>query len=87
LHQQGIDTTTPTGKAMSKMCGLFAEFERSMIRERVNAGLAKARANGKQLGRPSVDPHVEKSIRLALKRSNKGIRKIVRELGVGVSVV
>ena len=39
LHQQGIDTTTPAGKAMFQMMGVFAEFERSMIRERVNAGL------------------------------------------------
>ena len=39
LHQQGIDTTTPSGKMMFQMCGVFAEFERSMIRERVMAGL------------------------------------------------
>jgi DNA invertase Pin-like site-specific DNA recombinase len=87
LHQQGVDTTTPTGKAMFQMCGVFAEFERSMIRERVNAGLARARANGKRLGRPTVHPQVEKSIRLALSRGDKGIRKIAREVGVGVSVV
>jgi Resolvase, N terminal domain len=40
LHQQGIDTTTPAGKAMFQMCGVFAEFERAMIRERVTARLA-----------------------------------------------
>ena len=87
LHQQGVDTTTPAGKAMFQMCGVFAEFERSMIRERVNAGLARAKANGKRLGRPSVGEEVEKNIRLALKKGNKGIRKIAREVGVGVSVV
>ena len=87
LHQQGVDTTTPAGKAMFQMCGVFAEFERSIIRERVNAGLARARANGKRLGRPTVGPDVEKRIRHALKRGDKGIRKIARELGVGVSVV
>jgi DNA invertase Pin-like site-specific DNA recombinase len=43
LHQQGIDTTTPSGRAMFQMCGVFAEFERSMIRERVVSGLARAR--------------------------------------------
>src|SRR3954453_8712481 len=43
LHQQGIDTTTPAGKAMFQMMGVFAEFERSMIRERVNAGTARAK--------------------------------------------
>ncbi len=52
LHQQGIDTTTPAGKAMFQMCGVFAEFERSMIQERVKAGLARAREQGKRLGRP-----------------------------------
>ena len=53
LHQQGIDTTTPSGKAMFQMMGVFAEFERSMIHERVMAGLARARAEGTQLGRPA----------------------------------
>ncbi len=52
LHIQGIDTTTPGGKALFQMMGVFAEFERAMIQERVCAGLAKARANGKRLGRP-----------------------------------
>ena len=53
LHQQGIDTTTPAGKAMFQMMGVFAEFERSMIHERVMVGLARARAEGTQLGRPA----------------------------------
>jgi len=87
LHQQGIDTTTPAGKAMFQMCGVFAEFERSIIRERINAGLARARSNGKRLGRPKVDPDVEEAIQQALERGDKGIRKIAGELGVGVSVV
>ena len=47
LHQQGLDTTTPSGKAMFQMLGVFAEFERAMTQERVRAGLARARANGK----------------------------------------
>ena len=50
LHQQAIDTTTPSGRAMFQMIGVFAEFERSMIRERVKAGLARAVAQGKVLG-------------------------------------
>ena len=87
LHQQGIDTTTPAGKAMFQMCGVFAEFERSIIRERINAGLARAKANGKKLGRPKVDDSVEQAIRQALERADKGMRKIAREMGVGVSVV
>src|SRR5215831_7904433 len=51
LHQQAIDTTTPSGRAMFQMCGVFAEFERAMIRERVNAGLARAKDKGVKLGR------------------------------------
>lgn len=69
------------------MCGVFAEFERSIIRERINAGLARARSNGKKLGRPKVDPEVEEAIRQALERGNKGMRKIAREMAIGVSVV
>jgi DNA invertase Pin-like site-specific DNA recombinase len=52
LHQQGLDTTTPAGKAMFQMLGVFAEFERSIIQERVRAGLARAKGEGKVLGRP-----------------------------------
>ena len=43
LHQQGLDTTTPAGKATFQMMGVFAEYERAMIRERARAGLARAR--------------------------------------------
>jgi len=87
LHHQGIDTTTPAGKAMFQMCGVFAEFERSIIRERINAALARARSNGKKLGRPSVALEVEEAIREALCNGDMGIRRIAREMGVGVSVV
>ena len=86
LHQQGIDTTTPGGKALFQMLGVFAEFERAIIQERIKAGLARARAEGKVCGRPRVGPEVEAAIRKARKKGN-GIRKVARELGVGVSVV
>jgi hypothetical protein len=66
LRQQGLDTTTPAGKAMFQMMGLFAEFERAMIAERVRAGLARARGEGKRLGRPPIAPALEKRIREAL---------------------
>ena len=56
LHQQGVDTTTPSGKALFQMMGVFSEFERAMIRERVLSGLARAKADGKALGRPTIDP-------------------------------
>jgi hypothetical protein len=65
---------------------LFAEFERGIIRERVNAGLARARANGVKLGRRRVKPSVEARI-LELRAKGDGILKIGRTLGVGTSVV
>ena len=52
LDRQGIDTTTPAGKALFQMMGVFAEFERAMIRERVQAGLARAKKHGTKSGKP-----------------------------------
>jgi len=86
LDQQSIDTTTPAGKLMFQVCGAFGEFERSMIRQRVLAGLKRAVAQGKQLGRPKVDPAIEKRIQAQL-HSGKGMRKIARECGVGTGTV
>lgn len=86
LHQQALDTSTPSGRAMFQMCGVFAEFERAMIRERVNAGLARARENGVSLGRPKTNRKVEDRIR-KLRAGGMGILKIGRTLGVGTSVV
>ena len=86
LHQQGVDTTTPAGRALFQMLGVFAEFERAIIQERVRAGIARARATGKHLGRPRIDGDTEQAIRVALV-AGKGIRKVARECGVGVSVV
>ena len=86
LHQQGIDTTTPAGKAMFQMCGVFAEFERAMIQERVKAGLSRAKAQGKVLGRPKVSLVIEKRV-TALRKDGKGIKTIAKEVGVGVGTV
>jgi len=86
LHQQGIDTTTPAGKAMFQMMGVFAEFERAMIQERVKAGLNRAKAQGKTLGRPKVTGKVEQDV-LAARADGTGKRKIARQLGIGVSTV
>jgi DNA invertase Pin-like site-specific DNA recombinase len=86
LDQQAIDTTTPAGKLMFQVCGAFAEFERGMIRQRIHAGLKRAVAQGTQLGRPKVDPAIEKRIQAQL-RGGKGMRKIARELGVGTGTV
>lgn len=86
LHLQTVDSSTAAGKAMLAMCGVFAEFERAMIVERVKAGLARARAQGKRLGRPRVAPAVENEIR-RLRAQGHGMLRIAREVGCGVSVV
>jgi DNA invertase Pin-like site-specific DNA recombinase len=86
LHQQNVDSSTAAGKAMLSMCGVFAEFERSIIVERINAGLARARAQGKELGRPRVADRTETEIRKMLAKGT-GKLKIARTLGVGVSTV
>src|ERR1700720_3821316 len=77
LHQQGLDTPTTAGKAMFQMLGVFAEFERGIIRERVNAGLARAREKGTVLGRRRTAAAVEKRIR-SLRAKGMGILKIGR---------
>ena len=86
LDQQSIDTTTPAGKLMFQVTGAFAEFERSMIRQRVNAGLKRAVEQGKQLGRPKIAEALEKRIQTQL-RAGKGILKVAREFGVGTGTV
>ena len=101
LHQQSIDTTTPSGRAMFQMCGVFAEFERSMIQQRVVFGMARAKAAGVQFGRGnrkddsrSKDEErwgmsrveLEKRI-LSLHKGGMGILKIGRTLGVGSGTV
>jgi DNA invertase Pin-like site-specific DNA recombinase len=90
LHQQGINTTTPAGKALFGMMGVFAEFERGMIQERVRAGMARTKArgtrSGRAIGRPDVDAVVEQQI-VALRAQGLGMLKIARQIGCGVSVV
>ena len=74
---------------MFQMLGVFAEFERAMIRERVMAGLARARADGKQLGRRPVEQSEAKKVKaaFALRSRGFGIRRIAREVGLGVGTV
>jgi DNA invertase Pin-like site-specific DNA recombinase len=91
LHVQGLDTSTPAGKAMFQMLGVLAEFERSLIRERVMAGLARARKHGTKSGRPGgrprIDGAIEASIREALAKGDKGLHKIATDHGVGTGTV
>jgi DNA invertase Pin-like site-specific DNA recombinase len=86
LHQQGLDTTTPAGKALFQMMGVFSEFERAMIAERVRAGLKRAKAEGKQLGRPRIAPEVETRILAALK-AGESIRRVAAKFSINPSTV
>jgi DNA invertase Pin-like site-specific DNA recombinase len=81
LHQQGLGTTTPGGKAMFQMLGVSAEFERSMIQERVRAGLRRAKDQGKQLGRPRIAPDLEKRILAALNARYGNLVPSIPEVG------
>jgi DNA invertase Pin-like site-specific DNA recombinase len=90
LHRQGLDTTTLAGKAMFQMMGVFAEFERSMIQERVRAGLRRAKEEGKQLGRRRIETDKEARILAALKarkETGDSVRKIAVRFGVDPSTV
>ena len=87
IHQSGIDTSTPAGRAMFQMCGIFAELERSIIRERVIAGQKRAKAEGKHIGRPSnLNEGLIHSIKY-MRQQGVGIRKIAKDLKVGISTV
>jgi len=85
LHQQAIDTTTPAGKALFQMCGVFAEFERGILSERVKAGLNRAKEEGKVLGRPIKFANVKN----ILKGRDDGqtIRQIAIEQNLSVGKV
>jgi len=87
LHQQNVDGTSPSGRAMLGMASVFAAFERDMLIERINAGIARARSQGKRLGRPTtVTTKTEQRIR-DLARSGMGKIKIGRTVGCGTSTV
>lgn len=91
LHQQALDTTTPSGKAMFQMLGVFGEFERSMIQARVQAGMDRIKAgaptkSGRPIGRPSIPAQVEAVIRDRL-AAGVGMLKVAAEVGVGSGTV
>lgn len=87
FHQQSIDTTTPSGRALIQMAGIFASFERSMLKERILASHARARAEGKTIGRPSqINDGLISSVNF-MREKGIGIKKIAKELGIGVGTV
>ena len=81
-----IDTGSPMGKAMFTVISAIAEFERSLISERVRSGLAKARAHGKQLGRPKISSETIKEIK-RLRKQGKSLTQIAKQLGVSYQTV
>ena len=86
LHQQALDSTTPTGRAMLAMCSVFAEFEREQIRERTIAGMQRARAAGKRIGRPSLPSDTHAKVRVLARRGMSN-RAIARAVGVSEASV
>jgi len=90
LERQAVDTTTPAGRALFQMLGVFAEFERSIIQERVKAGMERARVHGTKSGKPIGQPPLAQAkveaIRAELARGT-GILKTARLCGTGVSAV
>lgn len=87
LHQQGLDSSTPAGAAMFQMLGVFAEFERALIRERVLAGLARARSQGKVLGRPRMPDDKTRAVREALLAGGQSLRRVATQTGASLSSV
>lgn len=86
LHKQGIDTTSSERPSFFFMSSIFAEFEKSILKERVNSGLKRARLQGTKLGRPRVSSDIEKQI-LNYRSQGMAIKTIAKELKTGVSVV
>jgi DNA invertase Pin-like site-specific DNA recombinase len=85
LHVQGLDTSTPSGRMLFQMLGVFAEFERAMIRDRVVAGLNRVRGT-KRLGRPPMSDSKVEQIKRAL-AAGRGIRATARETGASSTSV
>ena len=90
IHTQALDTSTPAGRALFQMLGVFAELEREMIVARVNAGLARARQHGtrsgKAIGRPRLSMATDADVRAQLAKGT-GILKTARLVGLGTGTV
>jgi DNA invertase Pin-like site-specific DNA recombinase len=83
--QDNLDLSTPSGRLMFQIIGAMAEFERSLIQERVKAGLRNAKAKGRRLGRPRAN--VDEAEVEALRASGASWRAVAEKLGVGVGTV
>ena len=85
LRDAGIDTTTPTGRLMLQILGALAAYEKELIRERVNAGIARAKALGKHCGRPKVELELRPAV--AMLKEGRGLREVAKILGVSRSTL
>ena len=86
LHQQALDTSSPSGRLLFSLIAVFAEFERSMIVARVKSGLDRVRANGTRLGRPPLPKDRVEKIKACL-AAGKGVRETARVTGAGTASV
>lgn len=86
LHQQALDTSTPSGRMLFQMLAVFAEFERAIIRSRIVAGQARAKAKGVKFGRPPLPEKRLAAVRRALDQG-RSIRAVARSTGVSTATV
>lgn len=86
LHQQAVDTSTPSGRMLFQMLSVFAEFERAIITTRINAGLDRARARGVRLGRPAIAPIDLQKVQKRLEHG-QSIRVIAKATGFSTATV
>ena len=86
LHQQAVDTSTPSGRMLFQLCGVFAEFEREILKSRINSGLDRARRNGVKLGRPAIPPIDLDKVRSRLGQG-QSIRVIAKATGFSTATV
>jgi DNA invertase Pin-like site-specific DNA recombinase len=86
LHTQGLDTSTPAGRALFGMLSVFSEFERAILVDRVKAGVNRAKAQGKHCGRPPLAPAKAEAIRKLL-GTGMSLAQIAKKVGVGVGTV
>jgi DNA invertase Pin-like site-specific DNA recombinase len=91
LHQQGLDTSTPSGRAMFQMMGVFAEFERAMIAERVRSGMRRAQErgtkSGRAIGRPRIAAPVRDQLRAMYRSGGISLRKLAKQFNIGRETV
>ena len=86
LHQQAVDSSTPSGRALFQLSGVFAEFERELIKTRINAGLDRARSKGVRLGRKPIPPIDLDKVRIALSQGGS-IRVVAKKTGFSTATV